>query len=255
MEIFRKIGKFVGSFFFIIFLFLFLLSYSLANFTQKENLMKTFDQILDSSLAQKFIPDIPKSQLESLELYLRKECKDKEKIEVSFGDQNISLECKELQNLTTEETFQMIFKKTVKSEFEELYETSYDCKLIDCFKIPTFFISFQFHQLLTSLILSLGFLSLAALSLIWFCSKNWYERLKDTGISLILVGIPYFFKYFAVHLIPLFPFSEEFKEILVHPIIPLLSPIFSIFLYAFVTGIGLLFVSLMINVKTSHKKL
>jgi len=249
MEILRKIGKFFGSFFFTIFLFLFLLSYSLANFTQKENLLKAFDQILNSPLIQKFMPNISESQLQSLQLYLKEECKNKERIEVSFGDQNISLECKELQNLTAQETFQVIFRKSARNKFEELYEKSYECKLIECFKIPTFFISFQFHQFLTSLVLPLGLLSLATLSLTWLCSKNWYERLKNTGISLTLVGIAYFFKYLAVYLVPALPF---FKEFLVA--VPMVSPVFSIFFYALLAGVGLLLTTLIIKLKASKKR-
>jgi hypothetical protein len=196
MSIARKLGEVFGGLIFSVSLGFFIIFIALANFTQYATIQPVITNIIENQFQ-----NIPQEQIDFLYLNLTEQCKTSSTAMVPLVNQQVSLNCTDVENSQSSDITHLISKNL----FDQIYYKKYDCNFIDCIKGLAFQQSSsdiqnqQFQIILSAksneffsnsqLFLIAGIA--VGLVLIVISVRVWYNILKVIGITLLFVEITY----------------------------------------------------------------
>lgn len=247
MSAIRKIGKSLGSSFFVFFLTATILILSMIQLTNPENMKLIFTDILNQQLKE----NSDYSKIYS-QVYQYCSLDPTKPIELSSMDQNITLNCSDVQSKKSEEEFKNFLIGKV---FDQIYYKKYDCSYIECLNRPVqnkilVLVSAKTNEFLKS-ILIYSIIATAVFAIIFAASCEKISGVfKGLGTSLIVIGLPYFIIEFL--LIKLLP-SELISKVS-NIIDQVLSSFSKKFLIVLAVGIILTIIGLIIEYVGKKKK-
>ena len=193
----RGIGKTFGGLIFCTFLVGSVFIASLIELTEYNNLKTVATDLFSKQLTE----NITTEEIRQMHSLLLLQCADKETIELSLGEKNVTLDCSKLRGIEAEDIIPFI----ATAAFDEIYYEEYECEFIQCLQkeeglmvlasahANNFFKSIQNFVLIGTIIGAV---------ILFVSIKNWSGRLTGFGTLLIFTGIPYFFLGFFKGFIP-----------------------------------------------------
>jgi len=201
MSFLRTVGQFLGSLIFSFALGFLILFIALANFTQYNNLQPLVTSFVEAQLTK----NITQSQLDALYFNLTEQCKTSTAATVPLSNNPLSLKCEDVKTSSSSNISHLISK----SIFNQTYYKKYDCNFVACimqlnvenvnvqdtqsnqkFEIILSQKAYDFfsgNQIPLVVAIAVGIV-LVAVSV-----RVWYKIFKIIGVTLLLVGITYFF--------------------------------------------------------------
>jgi hypothetical protein len=232
MSILRGIGKFFGGFLFSTLLAIAILTLSLAQLTEYNNLKSIAIKVSEQQIAQQIGP----TQLTAIHAQILELCKGVEKIEMPFDNENITIKCSDIVNSKPEDLGKII----VTSKFDEIYYKKYDCGFLECLQredIEGKMVIFSatansfFKETLNYLLIGIAISAI----ILAISTKGW-GRPKSFGICCISAGIP----FFVINIIKgMLPIPKEATEIATPVVEQIFNSISFKFLIVFIVGIVL----------------
>ncbi len=190
MSILRVFGKILGSFLLSTSISLVLLNMMLIEITSYETLKSFTADIIQ-------IPsNIGSNQLNQVHSSLKAECKDKDAINLKFGNQNIEIKCTQILTSKPDD----LLKIAISSIVDMAYYKKYSCEFIECLKGNDFSVILSAHgnSFLRSLQLPLSALVGVGLVTILASIETWSGKIKGIGFTLLFTSAPFFItSYFA----------------------------------------------------------
>lgn len=180
----RSVIKYVSGFFFVIFLSLSILLFSVYQFTSYDNIKPIAVQTIANVLST----EIDENQTAMFLSAAQLKCQGEDSITLDLAETNITLECEGIVKGDRE---------TLKGEvmgqfFENVYNSKYECKGVECFaKHPMFFISSSANDLFFNYFVFMGMFSLILCLVLILAAPGWASKSNSLGFSFILVGVQF----------------------------------------------------------------
>ena len=236
MRIVRKISKFFFGTLFSILLTISIVSFFMIKLMSHDYLESAVIPIIQSQ----YLKNINQQRINLTYQFLLSECKTKDIIKQSSGGFNFSIKCDTLKKYSS----QNFTKLLLESFFDQLYYKNYTCQKLDCFKNPTYLISFSFYQQVQKslkwLIIFTVIIGIAYL----LSMETWVERLNGFGMTFLFTGISYVFLLYFEKIVPssvkIFTSS--------------LTSVFEPLIYFLVLGVFMVISSQILKVKSKKKK-
>ncbi len=230
----RGIVKYLGGFFFVMFLSLSVLLFSVYQFTSPNNMKSLVEQTISQELSKQ----VDEKQMSTFLSSMQAECKGKESVNLDVAGDTLVLKCSDIATGDPD-----VIKKVVADQFfEKVYNANYDCSLVECFtKEPMFIISSAMNSLLFKYMVLMSILSLVTGIVLFIAASGLTGKLRSLGVSFIVVGL----QFIAVFLVRV-PKSNIGSTIVQN----LLGFIFINFLVFFVLGCILFISGLLIGILT-----
>jgi hypothetical protein len=186
VSILRGIGKFLGGFVFGTFLALSILAASFIELTEYNNLQPVAVNIISEQVME----NATQEEVNNLHLTLLELCENKETIEMSLGEENITLNCSKIRETRTEELLPLFATET----FDKIYYKKYDCEFIECIQEgdPRLLVSAHANSFFKNIQNVLWMVTVIGAIVLFISVKTWSGRLKSFGIILIVAGVPAF---------------------------------------------------------------
>jgi hypothetical protein len=230
MSIIRKIGKYLASSLFTIFLILSVFVFSFAQSSEYATLKSASAKAIESRLQHVSYENVSAI------------CQVQESVEIGIEDiGNISVPCNEVKN---REDFLRLFADAI---FDKIYFKRYTCKFLECIKqeplvvlsahANSFFKSLQLPVAIAAAIFGVIYLLLA---------ENTTERLKGLGSAMTFCGLQFFLFSYTITFLQV----AETREILD----PLFSKMTIYFSATLAIGISLLIASYISKKSLINKK-
>lgn len=182
--------KTIAGFIFILSLSLFIIVWSLVEFTGYNTLKPLVTNLLSTQLSQQ----IDQQYFIQIHSFLVNQCfiSGNETVEFRFVGENISLKCSDVKSSTSENFTELVSG----SVFDSLYYKKYDCEFIECLKQSKenifVLLSAYANNFLKNIQIYLLLGSVISGGVILLVNKTWSARLKEIGILMIFVGLPAF---------------------------------------------------------------
>lgn len=233
MSVLRKIAIFFGGFLFSTFLATAILTLSLVQLTEYNNLKSIAINVSEEQVMQQITQHIDSAQLATIHAQLLELCKGTEKIEVPFDNESLTINCSDIANTKPEDLGKII----ITSKFNEIYYKKYDCEFLDCLqkstKEPMILFSSKANNLFKEILNYLLVGTAVGAIILGISTKGW-GRIKSFGTCCICAGIP----FFVINIIKgMLPIPKEFVEVAEPIIEQTFSSISVKFLIVFVAGI------------------
>jgi hypothetical protein len=244
MAIARSILKGISSFFFLTFLLATVLLFGLVKFTQYENLKPIVISIISKQVNE--------TQFSQLYPYIELYCKSRnETVKLNFTVGEVEISCQEIFGKAPNQVVEIFASKV----FDKIYYKKYECEFIDCLKGArkkedyVIFVSEKSNLFFKEILPYSLFATIFFLIIFLIACESWYVRTKNLGITLLMLGLPYFIFRFTL--------SELLQKFLplemVEVVTPTIDVIFSYFHQSFFLilsiSIVLLFIALAIKLK------
>ncbi len=224
----RSIVKYLSGFFFVMFLSLSVLLFSVYQFTLPDNVKPLLKEII--------LPD--KEQMSISLSSMQAECKGKESVTLNIMGYTQVLKCSDIATGDAD-----VIKKSIADQlFEKAHNANYECSLIECFtKKPAFIISSTMNSLLFNYMVLMSILSFLTGIVLFIAASGLPSKLRSFGFSFMVVGL----QFVAVFLVKV-PKSNIGSTIVQN----LLGFIFINFLVFFILGCILFISGLLVSVLT-----
>jgi len=248
MGIFRKSGKVIGNFLFVVCLSFFITFLSISEFIDYENMKSTAVEMIAPQITKNIDP----TQLRLVHQQLLENCTKQEKVNVSLEDQMYEIKCSEIRNSKPEDLGGII----AGAVFDKNYYREYGCTFLDCMDIlkkdPMLIMSSKTKGLINKMILYLAMGTALGATLILLCIETWSGKLKNIGISCIVIGIGYFLIIFTKDiLLKKIPIIELNISDMINPLFDSLS---SKLLIVLIIGILITIIGFAIGLKFKKKE-
>jgi hypothetical protein len=245
MGIVRGILKGISNFFFLTFLLATILLFGLTKFTQYENLKPIIAGIISKQVNE--------TQLSQFYPYIELYCKAKnETIKLNFTIGEIEISCQEIVGKTPNQLIEIFATKT----FDEIYYKKYECEFIDCLKEARkkedylVFVNEKSNFFFEEILPYSFFATVLFLIIFLIVCESWYVRTKNLGITLLIVGLPYFiFKITLNELLQKF-LPLEMIEVVAPAVNVIFNYFYQIFFLILLNGVLLLIVAFGIKLRS-----
>lgn len=178
----KPILKYISGIFLVIFVTIAVLSFSLYQFTDYENIKPLASELMENQISAQF----DQQQLMIFGAAVKIQCNGTDYVSMPFGDKTIKLKCSEVASADP----LTIIKIVSAGVFDQVYNADYDCSGIQCFiENPTFIISSKANSTIFSFFLYALLLSALMGIIVFFMTNNISGKLKAFGLAFISTGI------------------------------------------------------------------
>ncbi|MBI2083999.1 MAG: hypothetical protein HYT70_00035 [Candidatus Aenigmarchaeota archaeon] len=236
MGFWRGLGKFFGGLVFTLALVGAILAMELVSFSSYENVKTVIGAVLDQQFSS-----LTSDQLQQLHTNLAFQCLTRATISLPLyeGLDAITLSCNDVSSSNNEQLKTLISNAVVDS----VYYKKFSCSYIDCVTSGNqqdILIAFadEGNQFYKSAQTWLWIVAAIGLAIMLASIETWTGRLKSTGFTLAMTGLPFLFVSQIKSLLP--PIPAQVQGTIVPIIDNLISSLSSRFIIVLVVGVALL---------------
>ncbi|TAL47018.1 hypothetical protein EPN87_03855 [archaeon] len=251
MAVIRTIGKAVCGALFAIFLGLALTTMGMINLTSHDTIKPLASGLVSNQLESA----ATSQQLSQVLDDAKQQCQGRNTISAPVQGINLTVKCSDIISATPQDVPNIVADSIV----EQTINKTYSCEPVSCLMTlqgsdRAFYIfSSAFNDFLKMIVNVLWVATALSGAGYWFAMQGLPSRLKGFGITLIVVGIPYFITNFLLaSMIPLM-LPPQLSSI--QPIISqMIGQMSNNFLYALIAGVALLVGGITLGLLTKRKK-
>ncbi len=185
MDIIRDIGKFVGGSLFTLGLSLFIIIFTMMQFTEYNTVKPLFVPLIENQLSNQ----TNSSDWPMIHAGLVTQCEGKENIQLPLENDNITLKCSDIASSGSDGLVKLI----AGAAFDKVYYKEYTCEFIDCIRnmdTQNLYIIFSYKglQFYRSVLIYSIVVTVAGLLILIVSSKGW-GRLTSIGSICLVSGL------------------------------------------------------------------